>query len=51
MLQHSLQLVKKAVGEGILLDYFIYPGHPRNVRGKDRADLMRKVTQYFEDNL
>lgn len=49
--QHSLQFVKKAVDEGILLDYFVYPGHPHNVRGKDRVHLMRKVTQYFDENL
>lgn len=49
--QHSLAFLKKAVDEGILLDYFVYPGHPHNVRGKDRVHLMRKVTQYFDDNL
>ncbi|GAB3820390.1 hypothetical protein GCM10028895_20410 [Pontibacter rugosus] len=49
--QHSLQYIKKAVDEGILLDYFVYPGHPHNVRGKDRVHLMRKVTQYFDENL
>jgi len=49
--QHSLSFIKKAVDEGILLDYFVYPGHPHNVRGKDRVHLMRKVTQYFDENL
>ncbi len=49
--QHSLAFIKKAVDEGILLDYFVYPGHPHNVRGKDRVHLMRKVTQYLDDNL
>ncbi|WP_161888763.1 S9 family peptidase [Pontibacter russatus] len=49
--QHSLAFIKKAVDEGIQLDYFVYPGHPHNVRGKDRVHLMTKVTQYFEDNL
>lgn len=49
--QHSLAFLKKAVDEGILLDYFVYPGHPHNVRGKDRVHLMRKVTQYFDGNL
>ncbi|MCX2738904.1 alpha/beta hydrolase family protein [Pontibacter anaerobius] len=49
--QHSLAFIKKAVDEGILLDYFVYPGHPHNVRGKDRVHLMRKVTQYFDENL
>jgi len=49
--QHSLAFVKKAVDEGILLDYFVYPGHPHNVSGKDRVHLYRKVTQYFDDFL
>ncbi|MHC2990212.1 prolyl tripeptidyl peptidase [Pontibacter sp. HJ8] len=49
--QHSLSFLKKAVDEGILLDYFVYPGHAHNVRGKDRVHLMRKITQYLDDNL
>ena len=49
--QHSLQYLKTAVDNGILLDYFVYPGHPHNVRGKDRVHLMRKVTQYLDENL
>ncbi|WP_242927488.1 S9 family peptidase [Pontibacter vulgaris] len=49
--QHSLSFLKKAVDEGVLLDYFVYPGHPHNVRGKDRVHLMRKVTQYLDDTL
>jgi dipeptidyl-peptidase-4 len=49
--QHSLSFLKKAVDENVLLDYFVYPGHPHNVRGKDRVHLMRKITQYFEDYL
>ncbi len=49
--QHSLAFVKRAVDEGVLLDYFVYPGHPHNVGGKDRVHLYRKVTQYFEDFL
>ncbi|MBA9076712.1 S9 family peptidase [Rufibacter quisquiliarum] len=49
--QHSLAFLKKAVDEGVLLDYFVYPGHPHNVIGKDRAHLYKKVTQYFDENL
>lgn len=49
--QHSQLFVKKCVDEGKLLDYFIYPGHAHNVRGKDRLHLMRKISQYFEDYL
>lgn len=46
--QHSLKMLKKAVDNGVQLDYFVYPGHPHNVRGKDRIHLMQKVTDYFD---
>ena len=49
--QHSLLYVKKAVEEGVLLDYFVYPHHPHNVIGKDRAHLYKKITDYIERNL
>jgi len=49
--QHSLMFIKKCVDEGKPVDYFVYPGHPHNVLGKDRVHLMNKVTQYFEDFL
>lgn len=49
--QHSLMYVKKCVDEGKLLDYFVYPGHPHNVLGKDRVHLYKKVTEYFNDYL
>jgi dipeptidyl-peptidase 4 len=49
--QNSLAFVKKCVDDGILVDYMVYPGHPHNVRGKDRVHLMRTVTRYFQDNL
>lgn len=46
--QHSLNLLKKSVDEGVQLDYFVYPGHLHNVRGKDRVHLMQKITDYFD---
>ena len=49
--QHSISYVKKAVDAGKQMDYFMYPGHPHNVLGKDRVHLMNKVTQYFDDFL
>jgi dipeptidyl-peptidase-4 len=49
--QHSQVFVRECVKEGVLLDYFIYPTHEHNVRGKDRVHLMRKITQYFDDFL
>jgi dipeptidyl-peptidase-4 len=49
--QHSLNYIKKSVDEGVLVDYFVYPGHPHNVLGPDRVHLMKKITQYFKENL
>ncbi len=49
--QHSLDFVKKCVDEGVQLDYFMYPEHPHNVRGKDRVHLMQKVLDYVDDKL
>jgi dipeptidyl-peptidase-4 len=49
--QQSLAFIKEAVNEGKLLDYFVYPGHGHNVRGKDRIHLYKKIEQYFMDNL
>lgn len=49
--QHSQEFIKSCVDKGIQADYFIYPGHKHNVRGKDRVHLMNKVTRYFDDFL
>lgn len=49
--QHSINLIKKSVDEGVQIDYFVYPGHPHNVRGKDRVHLMQKITDYFDTYL
>ncbi|WP_294210215.1 S9 family peptidase [uncultured Chryseobacterium sp.] len=46
--QHSIKFIKSAVDNGVQLDYFVYPGHPHNVIGKDRVHLMQKVTDYFD---
>jgi len=46
--QHSMKFIKSAVDHGIQMDYFVYPGHPHNVIGKDRVHLMQKVTDYFD---
>jgi dipeptidyl-peptidase 4 len=49
--QHSVMYQKKAVDHGILVDYYMYPGHPHNVMGKDRGHLMDKICTYFLENL
>lgn len=49
--QHSLMLLHKAVEQDVLLDYYVYPGHKHNVRGKDRVHLMKKISEYLLDEL
>ncbi|MCH8331031.1 MAG: prolyl oligopeptidase family serine peptidase, partial [Bacteroidetes bacterium] len=51
VIQHSLSFVKKCVDLGVQLDYFVYPGHPHNVRGKDRVHLMTKVLDYIDQKI
>ncbi len=48
VMQHSLSLVQKMVEHGIQVDYFPYPMHEHNVRGKDRVHLMEKVLNYIK---
>ena len=49
--QHSVRFVRAAIDKNIQVDYMIYPDHEQNVRGKDRAHLYQKVTDYFMQNL
>ena len=49
--QHSLKFLEECVKQGVLVDYFVYPGHKHNVLGPDRVHLMKKITQYFKENL
>ncbi|WP_430816050.1 DPP IV N-terminal domain-containing protein [Carboxylicivirga sp. RSCT41] len=49
--QHSLTFARECVKNRVQIDYFAYPRHEHNVRGKDRIHLMEKVTQYFDDFL
>ncbi len=46
VMQHSFALVQKFVELGIQMDFFPYPMHEHNVRGKDRIHLMQKVLDY-----
>jgi dipeptidyl-peptidase-4 len=48
--QHSMTLLKEAVDNKIQLDFFTYPMHEHNVRGKDRVHLMQKVLDYILEN-
>ncbi len=49
--QHSIKMLKSAVDNNVQVDYFVYPGHPHNVRGRDRIHLMQKITNYFDEHL
>ena len=49
--QHSLDFVETCVSKGVQIDYFMYPQHPHNVRGKDRVHLMTKVLDCIDEEL
>ena len=51
VMQHNLSLVQAFISKGILVDFFPYPMHPHNVRGKDRVHLMKKVLTYIDEQL
>lgn len=48
--QHTMLYTKAAVDKGVQTDYYIYPGHLHNVRGKDRVHLLTKIANYVTDN-
>lgn len=50
VMQHNLTLVKAFIEAGVQMDFFPYPMHEHNVRGKDRVHLMTKVLNYIIDN-
>ena len=49
--QHTLSFMKACIDARTYPDLFIYPGHPHNVKGRDRIHLHEKITRYFEDYL
>jgi dipeptidyl-peptidase 4 len=49
--QHCYSFVNECIAKGVLLDFFPYPNHEHNVRGKDRIHLYKKVEDYFKRNL
>ncbi|NEN24354.1 S9 family peptidase [Cryomorpha ignava] len=46
--QHSYTLLQQFVTNGKQVDFFTYPNHEHNVRGKDRVHLMTKVLDYID---
>lgn len=49
--QNSLEFIQKCIESGILLDYFVYPGHEHNISGIDRLHLYRKIEEYLSEHL
>jgi dipeptidyl-peptidase-4 len=49
--QHSLSFIQACVAKGVPVDFFDYPGHGHNVRGKDRLHLMEKVLSYIDQRI
>jgi dipeptidyl-peptidase 4 len=50
VMQHNYALVKAFVEAEVQIDFFPYPMHPHNVRGKDRVHLMTNVLNYVIEN-
>ena len=49
--QHSLLFLQQCIKHNKPVDYFVYPGHEHNVRGRDRLHLETKIARYFDDFL
>ncbi|RKD89722.1 S9 family peptidase [Mangrovibacterium diazotrophicum] len=51
VMQHSMKFLRECIEQDKQVDFFAYPTHEHNVRGKDRVHLMQKISQYFFDYL
>jgi len=51
VMQHSMLFLRECIRQNKEVDFFAYPTHPHNVRGKDRVHLMTKISRYFFDYL
>lgn len=49
--QHSMEFIEACIKAGKQVDYFLYPTHEHNVRGKDRIHLNQKIADYFDTYL
>jgi dipeptidyl-peptidase-4 len=51
MWQHSLELLRQSVTEGVEIDYFVYPTHDHNVIGMERVHLWKKIERFHDIHL
>ncbi|OYQ37005.1 S9 family peptidase [Flavobacterium cyanobacteriorum] len=49
--QHSMEFIQACIAAGKQVDYFLYPTHAHNVRGRDRIHLNQKIADYFDTYL
>ena len=49
--EHSYSFLKNSIEKGVQVDFFEYPGHGHNIRGKDRLHLYTKVLDYIDTQL
>lgn len=49
--QHCYAYINECIAKGVLIDFFPYPNHEHNVRGRDRIHMYKKIAQYFDANL
>lgn len=49
--EHVLRFLKSCVDKGVYPDFFYYPGHEHNVRGKDRVHLYTQILDYIDGKL
>ena len=46
--QHSLEFIERCINNNRQVDYFVYPHHEHNVRGRERNHLYKKMFDYYE---
>jgi dipeptidyl-peptidase 4 len=51
VMQQSMTLLTAFIEAGVQVDFFAYPGHAHNVRGKDRVHLIDKVIKYVLEKM
>ncbi len=51
VMQNSYALLNEFIEHDKHIDFFVYPDHPHNIRGKDRLHLMQKVLYYIDEKI
>ena len=49
--QHSTEFIERCINNLKQVDYFVYPHHEHNVRGRERNHLYYKMFDYYETHL